>query len=678
MGLSPAEAQHRPGSIFRSRLQALLHIPAAQKSFTASSQPRLSVERWPGLLLWPIIAAALWALSHPYSGIIGDASFYVGRALADLDPNGVGRDMMFVHDGQSRFSLFPLLLEHLVALLGTGTTGVLLGFMAMLAAFCAVAAFSRHYVAKPFIAIVLIFVAMLPTGYGASWHFNFFEVSAVPRPFAEACVLAALAALAGRRTWLGFACLFAASLVHPLMALAGWGVFAIVLSREDRRWALAFGLCALLLLFGALAGVPLLHRLVVVMDPNLKAFAEQRSPHLFPTLWDVRSLGPMFAETASLAIAASFVEGRRRTILIAAILVGAGGVAAQALFGDYFSLLLVIQAQLWRMAWLTASLGAASLAFCAIYLWRLGPRGHIVFALLTLAWLMRDVPAAAGALAAVAIGARLTENRIALSSPRKIAFMLWGVAITLGLGLSAHYLSGYAQFMANIPADAQHGIHYLWIRRYIAFPILGIVLFLVFARAAPRGVNVLLGALALFLSIAAVHFWDDRTPFQKLIDSGAHPPALMRIIDQKPGEILWVDGIAEAWYLTGRPQWASPEQGVSTVFSPELLRLWLGRMRFLVREGLAEKGALSASLIPSTADLPHLTKANLTALCTRPDAPAWVIAPVYKGTIIPPGFETHEWKLPKPNFSMTDEGRSYAWHRIDAYAILACAGSKRP
>lgn len=30
----------------------------------------------------------------------------MGRALADLDPNGVGRDLMFVHDGQFGFSLF--------------------------------------------------------------------------------------------------------------------------------------------------------------------------------------------------------------------------------------------------------------------------------------------------------------------------------------------------------------------------------------------------------------------------------------------------------------------------------------------------------------------------------------------------------------------------------------------
>ena len=102
-------------------------------------------------------------------------------------------------------------------------------------------------------------------------------------------------------------------------------------------------------------------------------------------------------------------------------------------------------------------------------------------------------------------------------------------------------------------------------------------------------------------------------------------------------------------------------------------------MKFLVSEGLVNKDAIASfDQPPAAANLAHLTKTNLTALCTRPDAPAWVIAPVYENTIIPPGFEVHEWQLPQPNFTMTDERLSYAWHRIGAYAILACASSKRP
>ncbi|MGB8276638.1 MAG: hypothetical protein WCF20_01695 [Methylovirgula sp.] len=677
MDMPPAAPQqHEPAAPIRIAVvlrNRLLRPSAAQKTLSASAKPfRILAERPAGLIFLPLLAVALWALTHPYPGIVGDAGVYIGRALADLDPAGVGRDMMFVHDGQSRFSLFPFLLDHLVATLGTQRTGLLLGLLAMAAWIAALARFADGYVAKPFIAIVVIFVAVLPTGYGTPWRFNFSEVLAVPRPFAEALVLAALAGLAHGRIWRGLCCLVAATLIHPLMALAGWGVFALVLSREDRRWCAAFVGAALLLGIGAAAGLPLLHRLAIVMDPDLKAFALSRSPLLFPSAWPLGYSGPMLAEAASLAIAASLVSGRRRLVLLAAILVGTGGIAAQALFGDHFSLLLVIQAQLWRMAWLMAALGSAALAFSALALWRQGPHGHVVLALLAAAWLTSETPEGAALFACAAVAVHLLGRRLNLPVTWAGAWLFWSIASLLALVLNVHYVIGYAGFMARIPADAPHGISYFWTRRYIAFPILALVLLLAFTRRAPRLAGGLLGVTAIFLCAAGFRFWDDRRPFQKLIDTAAHPPALMQVIASRPGEILWVDGLTEAWYLAGRPQWGSPQQGVSTVFSSELARKWRARMQFLIGEGLADKSAIVTVDIPSASDLPRLTKDNVGRLCARPDAPAWIVAPINQDTIIPPGLAAHEWRLPQPNFRMTEEPHYYAWQRIDAYAILAC------
>src|ERR1700722_15101495 len=64
-----------------------------------------------GLVFLPLIACALWALTHAYQGIGGDASIYIGRAPPHLDPGGLGRDLLFTHDGQSRFSLYPWLVK---------------------------------------------------------------------------------------------------------------------------------------------------------------------------------------------------------------------------------------------------------------------------------------------------------------------------------------------------------------------------------------------------------------------------------------------------------------------------------------------------------------------------------------------------------------------------------------
>jgi len=556
MPLSIGIERRAPGPVaggFTARLHA---VASALKQSVAE-----------GTIFLPLIAVALWALTHPYQGLLGDASVYVGRALADLDPAGIGRDIMFVNDGQSRFSVFPVLLDRLVAAFGTGPTGLALALLAMAAWLAALAGFARQFVPTRWIAVVVIFVAVLPASYGAPWRFNYSEVLAVPRPFAEAFVLAALAALAGGRIWLAFSVLVAASLVHPLMALAGWGVFGIVLCRDDRRWAIAVALAAVLVLAGTILGVPILDRLVTFMDPGLKAFAESRSPLLFPTAWPIDFLGPVVVEATTLAIAASFFEGRRRMVLLAAIFAGIGGIAVQALFGDRLSLLLVIQAQPWRMAWLLAAMGAIALAIATLKLWQQGPRGHVVLAILAMAWLSSEESAYGAPICVAALCMHFGARWINVPITPTIARAVWAAAFALALFWNIHYFVNYGRFLAAIPADGPHYISYFWARRYVAFPILALVLGFVFARPS-RLIWGAQCAAALLLVLGVVHFWDQRVPFQKMADADDHPPELMNLIASRSGEVLWIDGLAEAWFLTGRPQWASPQQGVSTIFSP--------------------------------------------------------------------------------------------------------------
>jgi hypothetical protein len=629
-----------------------------------------------GTIFLPLIALALWALTHPYQGILGDATVYIGRALADLDPAGIGRDMMFVNDGQSRFSVFPLVLDRLVAVFGTGPTALALALLATAAWLFALAGFARQFVATRWIAVVVIFVAVLPVSYGAPWRFSYSEVLAVPRPFAEALVLAALPALVAGRTWLAIFVLVAASLIHPLMSLAGWAVFAIVLCGEDRRWALAAALAAALVLAGALLGVPILDGLVTLMNPDLKAFAESRSPLLFPTAWPIDFLGPVAVEATTIAIAASFFDGRRRMVLLAAIFAGIGGIAVQALFGDRLSLLLVIQAQPWRMAWLLAATGAIALAIATLKLWQQGPRGQVVLATLAMAWLSSEESVYGALMCVPALALHFGARWITVPIASTIARTVWGTAFALALFWNIHYFMSYGRFLAVIPAEGPHYVSYFWNRRYVAFPILALVLAFVFARPSRLIWGAQCAAVVLLI-LCVVRFWDQRATFQKMADADIHPPALMNLIAGSSGEVLWIDGSAEAWFLTGRPQWASPQQGVSTIFSPTLANTWRARMQFLISQGLAEKNALSALHVPPAADLPRLTHDGIIHLCARPDAPAFVIAPVEEGIAIPPEFKPQYWHLAQPNFRMTEEPDFYGWQRISAYAVLPCAQSWR-
>ncbi len=630
-----------------------------------------------GGVLLSLIALALWTLTHSYQGIFGDTNVYVGRALADLDPAGIGRDLMFVNDGQSRFSLFPLLLDALVGTLGTARTVLLLALFAMAAWVSALAVFARQYVAWRLVPVVVIFVAVLPTFYGSIWHFGYSEIQSVPRPFAEALVLAALAALAARHALLGAGLLLVATLLHPLMALAGWGVFAIVFCSEDRRW-LFVALLALAAVFAAaLLGVPLFDRLLRVMAPDLKALAEARSGLLFPTRWSLASYAPVTLQAATLVVAASFFEGRQRKILLAVILVGIGGIAAQALFGDYFSIVLVIQAQLWRMGWLLAAMGAVALALCALNLPQKGPSGHLVLALLAAAWLSYDNLASVAALSALALLVHFNAARFTPVATWRVVVVTWIGVAAYGLLLNGLYIERFWAFLSSIPAQGPGGMGFFWNnRRYIAFPIAAAAVALAFVRGPSRLVLAVEAAAALALAFGAWYFWDDRSAFQKLIDSNRHPPELMQLLAGKDGEILWLGGQTETWFLTGRPQWASPQQGVSTIFSPKLARAWRDRTQFLIDNKLVEKEALAIVHNLSSAELMPVTSGAIMRLCARPDAPAWVVTPAYQGSVIPADLQPKYWVPPVPNFRMTEEPDRYIWHRISAYAVLPCAGTR--
>lgn len=627
-----------------------------------------------GTIFLPVIAAALWVLTHPYRGIIGDASIYIGRALADLDPQGVGRDLLFTHDGQFGFSLYPRLVKALVILVGTDRAALALVAVATALWIAAAATLARRFVDAPRAWIVVAFLALLPINYGAPQRFSFSEALAVPRPMAEALVLFALASLVGGRTIRTFVLLIAATLVHPLMALAGWAAVGLALALEDRRWWIAAAIGAGLIALGAAFGVPLLDRLAEPMAADVKALAASRSPQLFPTLWQAKFVGPIIAQMAAILVAASLYRGRQRGVLVAAMFAGIFGIAVQALGGDLMSSLLIIQAQLWRMAWLTAAMGAFALGLCALELWRRAPIDRVVLALLAMTWLAADDFIAAALFAVAALGLHYGRKSLNWQPSPRAVMLVWAAAGLFALYANVGYLTGFAHFVAQMPAGAEPGYSYFWNQRYLAFPALILLTMLMLPQRASLLVRTGRALTALALAGAALYFWDGRSAFQRMVDAQEHPPELMRAIAARPGEILWIGGFGEAWYLTGRPQWVSPQQGVASVFSRELALAWRDRISFLRDAGLADRNVLSAQQIPSSAELAHLSEAGVTRLCTRTDAPAWIVAPVESGA--KPFGTGNLWHLPQPVFRITDEGDSYAWHRTDEFLILACAAPR--
>ncbi|MGH6800169.1 MAG: hypothetical protein ACRECZ_01910 [Methylocella sp.] len=618
-----------------------------------------------------LIAFLVFALGRPYRGIIQVPQLYIGRAVADLDPSGVGRDMMFVHDGQFGFSLFRFVARAMVALWGPAMAGEVLAAVAALAWFFAARALARQFAGGGAVWVVVIFAVLLPNAYGAPYPFGFAELNAIPRPFAEALVLAGLAALAARRDVVCLCCLVAAALLHPIMALAGFGVFAAVLGLEDKRW-LWFCACAgTLPILGGALGLPLMDRLFTAVDPSLQSLNESRNAFLFPSLWPIESFPPLIVQTVTIAIAANLQQGRARRILAAIIVVGLGGIAIAAILGDWLSSLLVVQVQPWRTAWLMAAAGAMALGVCAVELWRRGPGGHMVLALLVLGWTFNTALGVAGSAAILALSLHFGAKRFAPLLKPQYVFATWIFTIVVATIWDVRLFAYLWEIAVAAPAGYDN-LNFSLIRRLVAFPLCAAAVYVAIVK--PRIGPVVQKGCAILLLAAFYCLWDRRPPALRMMEARRAPPDVMQLIDQRRGEVLWIDGPAEAWFILGRPQWASPLQGNPTIFSSALAAEWRNRMQVLMDLRLADQESFAARSVPASADSARLSQEGVRRLCAREDAPAWIIAPLEHGKGPPVGIEMKLWRLPEPQFQLTNGEGNYVWRRIDAFGVIACAG----
>ncbi|NEU12636.1 hypothetical protein G3T14_10855 [Methylobacterium sp. BTF04] len=615
-----------------------------------------------------VIVAALFLLARPYTGISLDARLYIGRGLADLDPGGVGRDVMFLNDGQSGFSLYTIVLRHLVGWLGASTAAIALSLAGVAAWFAAAAVLAGRLARGRAKWAILVALAVLPAFYGYTEVLRAAEANAVPRPFAEAGVLLGLAALASGRRVLACAAIGLACLFHPIMGLAGVAVLGLFLVVADRRWLLAALLGAVGVAIAAALGLPLFGRLFTGIDPEWRAVLDAKSPILFPSLWPGEAWGRIALQTATLLIAATLVEGRARLLLVCGLLVGLGGLALTLLAGDRWASLLAVQAQPWRMLWLTVVLATAALAVCALALYRRGPGFQVVLALLTLGWMFLDAPVIASSAAGLAVLAYAMAWRGLIDPSRIVAITAWvvvGVLVAFKIGLQAWAITAILQ--ATV-VGSNRGLGMV---RTCAVLLPLVALGWAFrARVGPRSLAA--AALGVALSLVALGAFDDRTGFQKTVERGTALPDLAARVATRPGEVLWIGGGPEAWLLLGRPNWITAMQGASVVFSRSLAMIWSERIRRLLALDLATPDDYTAFVSTVTDPLPRLTAASMGRLCAAPDAPTWIVAPLE--VPLEPALVDRAtlYRLPQTDATFVIAESGFSWRRIDTYALLAC------
>ncbi|KQP95510.1 hypothetical protein [Methylobacterium sp. Leaf117] len=620
---------------------------------------------------WPVLGAAgLYLLMHPYGGIEGDARIYVGRALADLDPDGVGRDLMFALDGQSRFSLFPIVLRALVQRLGPDAAALAVSVAGLFAWFCAAAFLAGAIAADRRRWGILIALVVLPALYGHPGPFRIGEALATPRTLAEAAVLAGLATQLSGRFWSAALLMLVACLIHPIMGLAGLGVLAIVLVAEDRRWLALLAPVLPAIVLAAYLGLPLFGRLLQPVDPAYLGILRQRCADLFPLLWPAQAWASPLVQAASILIAGTLVPRPVRRVLYAALLAGLCGVAATIVFEEFGSSLLVIQAQPWRLLWVTSVAGAAALGMCVTTLSRGGAGERITLAVLVLGWVYSDdvlIAGGAGALA-VAVHAAVRHRWIAPTRALMLtSIWLVGALITCRAVLEA---IAVAWLVASLP-DGVH-LELTLIRNFgLAAPLAlaaGLVwIGIPWNRPWHWPARAILG---LTLLLALLNLWDERAPAFSRVEDRAARADLIRAVGSRPGEVLWLDSGAEAWLVLGRPSWSNTLQGASIVFSRPLAMAWSERTDRLIALGLAteaQRAPFGAPIPARSADLPA---GAVQTLCAAPDAPAWIVMPLADGQV--PPAKARVFPVNRPPAKPMPAVGGMVWRHPVAYGLLPC------
>jgi putative flippase GtrA len=266
--------------------------------------------RWLALLA----AFCVFALSRAYQGVRHDGRLYVADALAKLDPGGIGRDLMFVHDGQFGFSLYTPLLSRLIGgdrpvarlaggggpdpvpvVRGAGVAGRQAGRRS--AAGCALGGAGlrrrpagllrpaeRHQLRRALHRAARLGRGGRHGGHGGlsgqpedSWR-----SASTPWPWRSI------------RSW---ACAAWRRSIWP----CAWRTVA------GSRWAwpAARRCCSRPIL-----KLPVADRLLVVMDPEWRGLVEARSPILFTAHWPLQTWTRLAVQLATLAVGATLLSGR--------------------------------------------------------------------------------------------------------------------------------------------------------------------------------------------------------------------------------------------------------------------------------------------------------------------------------------------------------------------------------
>lgn len=653
-----------------------------------------------------VVALSVFLLLRPYDGIVHDARLYMGYVLAAWDPQSIGQDLMFVHDGQSGYSVFPSLLNVVGRAVGLVRGAMVLSVAALLLWFTA--AWRLVWAMFPTLgttvrAALLLWGTSLHTLYGGASTFHFAEMFATPRPLAEALVLLTLATLvqhearatnrgAADRLRVGSALLLVllAAVVHPLMIAPG--LVAMVWLVPPPTWRVPLtGVGAALVLFV----LALTHWtsadqhtgwLLATFDAEWLEVLVRRGSIALLSQWQHVDWVRVAVQLTSVLVARHLVSGRVRILWDAMVMAGVGGVLISWLATDVVHHRLITQVQPWRVLWVVGLVGsiavlvqlravvgspdeAQSLSGSS----RRRQLERLATGFLLLAWFMLEVSAAAGWLLLGSIMLfGLARSRLSLSMaerPLRVAFASVIVAIVVLTALRAFVVW---EVYAVHPDASTRWVWRTWVTSGLPNAIvLGGALVLTVAQlrsvTGDRRRRLLMPAFATVLAILSFAVLDQRTDYATWLDAMAERQAASsrgggRTPDS--GAAFWLDADMEPWILLNRPAWGGVLQGTPKIFDRRLAMVWEDRAV------LADRITHPDWARRSDLALRSVNAAMVQTICHWPSGPAVIVAPL----------DSIDAEIPRDTIRagapryLPPDVRKGPWLVVSAYGVIRCAG----
>lgn len=530
---------------------------------------RLSeLTEWTGL---SGVGLLLWLLLHGYEGITHDARLYSFQAMARVKPDLLGNDIYLRFGSQDDYTIFSAVYAALIRWVGFEPASALLTLVSHAAFVVAAWVLARRLMPPRLAWLSVGLLLTLPTVYGASGIWSFFEGFVTPRLAAESLVLLALAAVLEKRHLPAILCLALALLLHPIMAAVGIGC-ALFVRYLPERAGYVLGACLLAAGATLLADLLLPAASPLRFDATWLSLIKNRQDFLFLSLWDIQDWARAGIHLSTLLLGALVLPhaSASRRLSIAALVTATSGLIVSGLGGDWLEIALVVQAQPWRALWLSAVVALLLLPVIGRECWQRGPLGQSTLFLILVAWMSIDEPYTA-AFGVVALGsaAALCSRRELAPSLKRLIFA--GSCAVLVLVL----IRNIANTILFAQAMPDQSLMPAWVREFRSLSQDGVIPALIFGGiwllcTRPRGrvlrpitVTATVVGCAILLPASAAEW--NRSEYTRDFEAFAEWRQYI-----PPGEeVMWIDGAVETWALLERPRYLTTNQMASMLFSRE-------------------------------------------------------------------------------------------------------------